>query len=81
MRLRPPRRSHASLSDSSALRSAIEIAGAASGSSEGNADPPVADPAKPVARKADMQTDADESVLGRACAGRLQAHEPIYFVY
>ncbi|MBK8595310.1 MAG: phospholipase A [Holophagales bacterium] len=33
------------------------------------------------ARAQEETTDADASVLGRTFAGRLQAHEPIYFVY
>ncbi len=69
------------LPDSSTPGSAIEVAGAAAEPAAANAVPPLADPARPVARDADIQTDADASVLGRTFAGRLQAHEPMYFVY
>lgn len=69
------------LPDSSTLRSAIEVAGATAGSAEGNGLPPATDSEGNVALHAAMATDADTSILGRTFAGRLQAHEPMYFVY
>lgn len=67
------------LPDSSILRSAIEVAGATAGPAGGNGVRPLVDPARP--QPADEETDAVEPVLGRTFAGRLQAHEPLYFIY
>jgi phospholipase A1 len=68
------------LPDSSTLRSAIEVAGTTGGPA-GGSEIPLTDPAGRVARHADMETEADASILGRTFAGRLQAHEPVYFIY
>jgi len=60
---------------------AIQVAGATAGPAAGDGVPVPAKPAKPAAQSADIQTDADASVLGRTFSGRLQANEPMYFVY
>lgn len=65
----------------STLRAAIEVAAVAVGPAGGNGVPIPANLERPPARVADETSDADATVLGRTLAGRLQAHEPIYFLY
>jgi outer membrane phospholipase A len=69
------------LPDSSILSSAIEVAGATAGAAGGDGVPPPPDSEGNVARHAAMATNADVSIFGRTFAGRLQAHESMYFVY
>ncbi len=69
------------LPDSSTLNCAIEVAGAIAGPAGGSGVPPPTDSEGSVAQHAAMATDADASIFGRTFAGRLQAHESMYFVY